>query len=51
MFRELKGRVLLEHVYARDSAMFIRNNNMCIKMATPNGKYTVFNYIESYPHM
>jgi len=28
--------------------MLIRNS---IRVTTPNSKYTVFNYIESYPHM
>jgi len=28
--------------------MLIRNS---IRVTTPNSKYTVFNYIESYPHI
>jgi len=31
--------------------MFIGNNIICIKVTTPNSKYTLSNYIESYPHM
>jgi len=42
MFRELEGRVLLEHVYARNSAVVVRNNTISIKVTTPIIVHTQF---------
>ncbi|KAF6040891.1 hypothetical protein EB796_000823 [Bugula neritina] len=34
-----------------NSVVVVRNNTISIKVTTPNSTYTVFNYIESFPHM